>query len=186
MNPYHTVVCYLITILCLASFQGNVQAQTVWSVAQTIDSGWGNVLARVKYENSAFNFAWQNMDNSNAQLFYQVYGESSSPSLPFQLQITNSTMGGDPDSGSEKPLNIRYATNEGEFEASIPEGDYLNIPDGGHAVVGPPIGEDTVLIVYARYETTNASRDVSPLIEDALLSSPHTTYNIQGLSLIHI
>jgi hypothetical protein len=180
MNPYHTVVCYLITILCLASFQGNVQAQTVWTVAQTIDSGWGNVLARVKYENSAFNFAWQNMDNSNAQLFYQVYGESSSPSLPFQLQITNSTMGGDPDSGSVKHLNIRYATNEGEFEASIREGDYLNIPDGGHAVVGPPIGEDTVLIVYARYETTNASRDVSPLIEDALLSSPHTTYNIQG------
>lgn len=179
MNPYHTVVCYLITILCLASFQGNVVAQTAWTVAQTIDSGWGNVLARVKYENSAFNFAWQNMDNRDAQLFYQIYGESSSPSLPFQLQITNSTMGGDPDNGSVKHLNIRYATTEGEFEASIREGDYLNISDGAHTLVGPPLSEDTVMIILARYETANASRDVSSLIEDALLSSPHTIYNIQ-------
>jgi len=179
MKPRHTIVCYLIAILCFASFQGNVQAQTAWTVAQTVDSGWGKVLTRVKYENGAFNFAWQNMDDWNAPLFYQVYGESSSPNLPFQLQITNSTMGGNPDIGSVKHLNIRYATAEGEFEASIQEGDYLNIPDGDHTVVGPPLSEDTVVIVYARYETANASRDVSPLIEDALLSSPQTIYNRQ-------
>lgn len=173
------IVCYLIAILCFASFQGNVQAQTAWTVAQTVDSGWGNVLTRVKYDNGAFNFAWQNMDDWNAPLFYQVYGESSSPSLPFQLQITNSTMGGDPDFGSVKHLNIRYATNEGEFEASIQEGGYLNIPDQDHTLVGPPLSENTVLVIYARYESINASQDVSSMIEDALLSSPHTIYNIQ-------
>jgi hypothetical protein len=179
MKPRHTIVCYLIAILCFASFQGNVQAQTAWTVAQTVDSGWGNVLTRVKYDNGAFNFAWQNMDDWNAPLFYQVYGESSSPSLPFQLQITNSTMGGDPDFGSVKHLNIRYATNEGEFEASIQEGGFLNIPDQDHTLVGPPLSENTVLVIYARYESINASQDVSSMIEDALLSSPHTIYNIQ-------
>lgn len=179
MNPRHTIVCYLIAILCFASFQGSIQAQTAWTVAQTVDSGWGDVLTRVKYVNGAFIFAWQNMDDWDAPVFFQIYGESSSPSLPFQLQITNSTMGGDPDFGSVKHLNIRYATTEGEFEASIQEGDYLNIPDGDHTLVGPPLSEDTVMIVYARYETANASRDVSSLIEDALLSSPHTIYNIQ-------
>lgn len=168
-----------ILFLSVALFQGTLFAQTAWNVVRNVDSGLGNVLTRVAYENGEFHFAWQNIDDWDASIFFQIYGDAGSPSLPLQLQITDSAMGGDLDVGSVKHLNIRYATNEGEFEASIKEGDYLNIPDEDHTVVGPPLSEDNLVIVYARYETSNASRDVSSLIEDALLSGPQTIYNIQ-------
>ncbi len=163
----------------IALSQNAVVAQTAWTIADVLENGQGNTLARVAYSNGDFHVAWQDANDWNASVYYDVIGEATSPSLPFQFQVNNSTMRGDPDFGSVKYLKIRYATNEGEFEGSIREGDSLAIPDDSHIVVGPPLLEDTVVIIYARYETANASQDVSSVIESALVSSPNSSFDIR-------
>ena len=115
------------------AIQVSLNSQTRWSVIQKL-SNVDDDVSRVTYENGGFNFVWQETDywspwDEGGPVYVQRFGDNPSPSLPFRLRIVDSEMGGWPNSTSGKELYIHYATNEGEFVATIQEGDYLNIPD---------------------------------------------------------
>ena len=164
------------------AIQVSLNSQTRWSVIQKL-SNVDDDVSRVTYENGGFNFVWQETDywspwDEGGPVYVQRFGDNPSPSLPFRLRIVDSEMGGWPNSKSGKELYIHYATDEGEFVATIQEGDYLHIPDDSHDLVGPPLARDTVSILEARYESVNRSVDVSALLEFKLFADSEKEYDL--------
>ncbi len=166
---------FILTSACFS-----VCAQTQWSVVQEVQPSWVDNV-RVAYADVSFHAAWSEDNGYPYAISYTRVGSLGVPSLPFELRIDSQSMGGDPEFGVPKELNIRYATRYGEFLATIQEGDYLRIPDYRHTQVGPGLADDTVQIIYANYKSFSVTWDVSRIIEDALF---HTVQTIAGYGFV--
>ena len=62
----------------------------------------------------------------------RTFIEASISGGQVDMRVGNSTLGGDPIFGFPKTLYIHYRSSLGEFEATIPEGGTLRIPDPTH------------------------------------------------------
>ena len=72
------------------------------------------------------------------------------------LQVNNDSMGGDPDPGQNKTLNVEYTINGRSEQSTVHEGDTLNLPynDGN-------TGTGSLQINRAVYGSSNRSSDVT-------------------------
>ena len=157
---------------------GFLSAQTAWSFNPDTPTNLA-YGAKLKFAKGALRLVWQSENSYNHQFNNTNLNVTPDIPMPYSLRVLPETMGlhSSPDSGSK--LTIRYATASGQYEAIVPEGFMLTIPDTRHALVGPAQAVAGFVVVSATYGTTTNFVNVKKSFRTKPLSLPDHGYGTQ-------
>lgn len=146
-------------LLFVSGSSSLLRAQTAWSIHPDVPSSLSS-NAKLKYANNSFRLVWQSSTTYPVSFNNTDLNTAPDIPMPYSVSVSSQTMGIDPAPGSTKKLTIRYATASGQYQAVVQDGSTLNIPSGGHTLVGPAQSVAGFVVVSATYGTTTTFTDV--------------------------
>lgn len=138
---------------------GSANGQTAWSLNPDAPSNVPNFsTGKLKFTNNAFRLVW-NTSPTLGKTYHVDLNDAPQLVVPYSLPVSYQSMGV-PGSGSARKLTIRYVSSTGEYQAIVPDGQTLTIPNSSHTPVGPARPGSGTLVLSATYGTATASVDV--------------------------